>query len=90
MKSVTLSQAVRKMCKNTDMKPWTPRDIRRTYKTLNLKHDANIGMLNIYQNHARTDVASVHYDKYDYIKEKRIVAEAWNKTLVNILNGEQV
>ena len=86
MKSVTLSQAVRKMCKNTGMKHWTPRDIRRTYKTLNLKYGQQKSFLDLYQNHAMSDISTVAYVRYEYIKEKRLVAEAWQKTLTGILS----
>lgn len=56
---------------------FTNRDLRRTWKTLAgqaglTKHDRDI-----LQNHSRTDVSSKHYDRYDYLEEKRAAVKKW-------------
>jgi len=38
------------------------------------------------QNHALTDVADKHYDRYDYLDEKRKGLNDWEKELVMITN----
>ncbi len=85
MVASSLAHAIRKMCKRTDISHFTARDARRTFKTLNLKHGADKAHLDLYQNHAIIDVSSKHYIRYDYLKEKQGVANAWNEVLTDIL-----
>jgi integrase len=58
---------------------FNPRDLRRTCKTLMGK--AGIDKINrdILQQHNKFDVSSVHYDRYDYMKEKRQSIEVWER-----------
>jgi hypothetical protein len=35
------------------------------------------------QNHALQDVSSKHYDRYEYMPEKRIALESWERQLNN-------
>jgi len=41
------------------------------------------------QNHSLTDVSSKHYDRYDYMKEKRHGLKVWNDYLELILDPEK-
>ncbi len=41
------------------------------------------------QGHAMTDVSSKHYDRYDYLKEKRSGMAIWNDELYLILNPDR-
>ncbi len=34
-----------------------------------------------------TDVSAVHYDRYDYMDEKREAMQAWDEALRIIING---
>lgn len=74
-------QTIRMVCvryiKATEAKHFTPRDLRRTWKT-------NAGMAKLskdirdkLQNHSQRDVSSVHYDRYDYLDEKREAMVKW-------------
>jgi integrase len=83
----TLSHAIKKLCPRIHMNPFVPKDIRRTVKTL-------MGFAGIrkedrdrFQNHAMTDVSSRHYDRYDYLAEKRQVMVVWDAYLKTILAG---
>ncbi len=40
------------------------------------------------QNHALNDVSSKHYDRYDYVTEKRKALEVWETGLTTI-NGSR-
>jgi hypothetical protein len=40
-----------------------------------------------FQNHALTDVSSKHYDRYNYLAEKRRTMAVWDAYLQNILAG---
>ena len=37
------------------------------------------------QNHALQDVSSRHYDRYEYLEEKRQAVKVWNDYLEDIL-----
>jgi hypothetical protein len=36
-----------------------------------------------------TDVGSVHYDRYDYLAEKRTAMMVWTKALRRLLKGKR-
>ena len=64
---------------------FTPRDLRRTIKT----RLSEVGVLkevrDRVQNHALHDVASKHYDRFDYLPDKRAALEGWQWELRRIL-----
>jgi integrase len=65
---------------------FTPRDLRRTWKTLAGKAGLSKEMRDRLQNHARQDVSTRHYDRYDYLAEKREAMEQWDRFLRNMLS----
>lgn len=69
---------------------WTPRDLRRTWKTLAGECGLPKDIRDRLQNHARQDVSSRHYDRYEYLPEKRAALEAWDRELAARLAGENV
>lgn len=88
MPYATLTRSINRLCPKIGLEPFVPKDIRRTVKTL-------MGFAGIrkedrdkFQNHAMTDVSSRHYDRYDYLAEKRQVMAVWDAYLNNILAGE--
>lgn len=68
-------------------KPFTPRDIRRTVKTRMGELHINKETRDRINNHAIKDVSDKHYDRYDYIKEKRDALEFWCDWLDKITKG---
>lgn len=58
-----------------------PRDLRRTCKTLMGELGISKELRDRLQNHALQDVSSKHYDRYDYLDEKRRALEAWEGRL---------
>lgn len=84
----TLSHAVRKLCKRTGIEPFVPKDIRRTVKTLMGAAGIRKEDRDRFQNHALSDVSSKHYDRYDYLAEKRQVMAVWDAYLKTIFAGE--
>ena len=88
MKVDGFSQSITRLLTTTDIKKFVPRDLRRTFKTLTGKAGISKEVRDRLQNHALTDVSSLHYDKYDYLKEKREAMEIWNNYLENILSNE--
>ena len=82
-----LTNAVRKYVGASGMVSFSPRDIRRTFKTLSGSMGISLEIRNRLQGHAMTDVGSVHYDRYDYLTEKRAAMAAWTCGLTDIVEG---
>jgi integrase len=82
------SQSLSRLLNKTDMEAFNPRDIRRTVKTLMGKCGISKEIRDRLQNHALTDVSSKHYDKYDYLGEKRRAMQIWGQYLEQIMRGE--
>ena len=69
---------------------WRPQDLRRTMKTWAVSAGIGRDILDRVQNHNRSDVASKHYDKYSYQKEKLIALQQWAAELMARLAGDNV
>ena len=85
------ARSVQKLCADTYFDKFVPRDLRRTVKTrmgeLGIAKDVRDRL----QNHAAMDVSAKHYDRYDYMAEKRAAAERWCDFLeVTISTGNVV
>jgi hypothetical protein len=63
--------------------------LRRTFKTLGGSFGISLEMRNRLQGHALTDVGSVHYDRYDYLTQKREAMGGWTKRLEEIVTEPQ-
>ena len=86
--SDTLGVAWRRYCKATGFESVSPRDIRRSWKTL--AGEAGLGkeIRDRVQGHAFQDVASKRYDRFDYLEEKRASLLKWNVWLEQLVTGE--
>jgi len=60
---------------------FVPYDVRRTAKTLMGKAGISKEFRDRLQAHALNDVSSKHYDRYDYLTEKRAAVNQWNDFL---------
>lgn len=69
---------------------WSPRDLRRTFKTLAAGIGIERGILDKIQNHAQQDVASRHYDRHDYLDEKRAALDRWTAELAARVSGDNI
>lgn len=67
---------------------WTLRDVRRTAKTVLGQQGIPKDHRDRLHGHAMTDVSSRHYDRYDYLAEKREAMAAWDAWLSAILDSE--
>jgi len=63
MRTDGFSQATTRLCKQTALNHFTPRDLRTTFKTLAGKSGLSKEIRDRLQNHALTDVSSKHYDR---------------------------
>lgn len=80
------SQAISRLLMRTELDKFTPRDLRRTFKTLAAKAEISKEIRDRLQNHSLQDVSSKHYDKHDYLTEKRAAMDKWNDYFMSILN----
>lgn len=80
-----LTKAVSRYVQTSGMEKFSPRDMRRTFKTIAGSMGISLELRNRLQGHALTDVGSVHYDRYDYLAEKRTAMETWAKGLAVIV-----
>ncbi|MFM5230822.1 tyrosine-type recombinase/integrase [Aeromonas media] len=84
MPMASLSQAIDRYRKRTEMAHFIPRDFRRTCKTLMGELGIAKDLRDRLQNHALNDVSSKHYDRYEYLPEKRRALELWERHLLQI------
>lgn len=85
--SEALRVAVVKHCARSGMAPFSPRDLRRTWKTLAGSIGLDLEVRNRIQGHALGDVGSRHYDRWSYLPEKRAGMERWARWLAGLVEG---
>jgi integrase len=73
---------------NPSIAPFTPRDLRRTWKTQAGAAGLSKEVRDRLQNHSKGDVSARHYDRYNYLVEKRAAMATWDAYLGRILAGE--
>lgn len=82
-----LGQAIERYCepqgrsKRAPFERFTPRDLRRTWKTRAAEIGLGLEIRNRLQGHALTDVGSRNYDKFDYLSDKRKAMLTFTKAL---------
>jgi integrase len=86
-KADALYQAIKRFCRSNDIKPFAPRDCRRTFKTLTGSIGIDLELRNRMQGHAMTDVGSIHYDRWSYLPEKREAMEKWTDWLKSTVDA---
>ncbi len=78
----SLAHAIKRI---TKIEKFTPKDLRTTAKSRMGELGIDKTIRDRIQNHALTDVSSLHYDKYDYIEEKRQGLLAWESKLIEFM-----
>jgi integrase len=78
----------RYLSENPTVAHFTPRDLRRTWKTLSGAAGMTKEIRDRLQNHSKSDISSRHYDRYDYLVEKRAAMKVWEAHLDKILTGQ--
>jgi integrase len=84
-----LTNSVRKFVQRSGIESFSPRDVRRTFKTTAGSLGISLELRNRLQGHALTDVGSVHYDRYGYLTEKRAAMQAWIDGLSEIVRVKE-
>ena len=75
---------------NNDFEHFNPRDLRRTCKTRMGELGLSKEIRDRINNHALGDVSSKHYDRYDYMNEKRHALDAWGNRLEQIIDDKDL
>ena len=73
----SLNSSLQRWIKDGQMLTFSPRDLRRTFKTLGGAFGIPLEVRNRLQGHAMTDVGSIFYDRHDYLAEKREAMQKW-------------
>ena len=81
MSPFTIRDNIVRLREKEEMEPWVARDLRRTVKTRMGEIGIPKWIRDHIQNHAKVDVSSKHYDRYDYLAEKRDALESWEREL---------
>ncbi|GAB9246843.1 tyrosine-type recombinase/integrase [Bradyrhizobium diazoefficiens] len=80
---------ISKQLADRGIQPARPHDLRRTFATVASSLNFSTELVNRIQNHLPTDVGSVHYNKYDYAKERAAaMAAVANKLMAVLGRGE--
>jgi integrase len=86
----SLARAVSQVAAELGMDSFTPRDLRRTWKTLAGRAGLPKSIRDRIQNHALGDVSAKHYDRHDYYAEKRAALVVWESWLAGLLADKDV
>lgn len=84
----SLSQASSRLCARTGIEKFSPRDLRRTWKTLAGSIGIDLEIRNRVQGHAFDDISSQAYDRFDYVPQKREAMENWANWLEKLVSDE--
>ena len=88
--STTIAKSILEYCyQNKKVHKFLTRDIRRTWKTLTGKAGLDKLIRDRVQNHSLQDISTKHYDRYDYLPEKKQAMNIWNDYLELILNPDK-
>ena len=82
MPTTSLSQAIKRYREKEDIEEFVPKDFRRTCKTKMGELGISKDIRDKLHNHAQNDVSTKHYDRYDYMKEKRQALKVWETWLI--------
>lgn len=77
----SLGKCISRFIEQTGFRKFIARDIRRTCKTLMGEMGVSKQLRDRIQNHALQDVSSRHYDRYEYVEEKRVALQNWEAWL---------
>lgn len=85
----TVADLCREYCQQSGVPSFTPRDLRRTWKTLAGAAGLAKEIRDRLQHHAASDVSSRHYDRWSYLPEKRAAMARWSAWLDRLLSPSE-
>lgn len=84
----TINRALKRWSQRWKVEHFQARDLRRTWKTLAAEPGLSKELRDKIQGHAETDVSSKHYDRYEYLREKRKGMVAWSRWIDRMLRAK--
>jgi integrase len=84
-----INQTVQRLIKGK-IDHFTPKALRATAKTLMGKIGISKEARDRYHSHALNDVSSKHYDKFDYLDQKKEVVHQWESFLTDIITDNNL
>ena len=84
---VHIRKAVGRIHRNLKLDPFSAHDLRRTCATRLGQMQVPGHVIARILNHKQTDVTSVVYNKYQYLKEKREALDLWGARFARIVSG---
>jgi integrase len=85
---IVTAVSAKMVANNTAREPFQLRDVRRTCETMFAAMGISKDLRSQLQSHGISGVQDRHYDKHDYLKEKKNTLEAWAARLDEIKNQE--
>jgi len=86
----SISSAIRKLRVDYKMTAWTPKQLRRTAKTVMSDNGMELHKLDYWQNHnQRATVSQRHYLRATHLSEKLEVMQLWDQLLADALHEYQ-
>ena len=86
---VTTKNTLYRWAEAEGLEQFSPRDLRRTWKTLAGSAGISKADRDLLQNHSRgSDVSAKHYDRYEALPEKRAAVERWQAWLQQQVGAE--
>lgn len=86
MEHQTINRAITRWLADVDMPHFQTRDLRRTWKSRAADAGVDRFTRDLIQQHAQGDTGSKHYDRADYLPQKRAAMDAWNAYLVRAIS----
>jgi integrase len=79
VRNEVLQDITARFCARSGVYRFTPRDLRRTWKTLAGFAGVTKVDRDLVQVHSHADISSRHYDRYEYLPEKRAAMKRWSE-----------
>lgn len=86
MEHQVINRAISRWLADVDMPHFQTRDLRRTWKSRAADAGVDRFTRDLIQQHAQGDTGSKHYDRADYLPQKRAAMTAWNDYLVRAIS----
>lgn len=85
IKDTSINRALTRWCDENEIPRFQTRDLRRTWKTRTAEAGIDRFTRDLIQQHAKNDTGSKHYDRFEYINEKRAAMDKWGEWLNSVL-----
>ena len=88
VETTSINKAISRYCVKNKVERWTPKDLRRTCRTILSEHGVPPHVLNWHFNHGYQGVGEKHYDRASHYNEKKVLMQKWEDILTKILSDK--